>query len=126
MAKKHTAKMTPTVPKGKAAESQTNRDRFVSMSPDVEGYEDEIDAAAVTKPVSSMVHSRMRSGWRIDNRNPMWLIFDVVSPVRTFKTSMPYDEDADFPEFDPEALEEITEIDQPSKPLMPYDPIDHQ
>ena len=114
------------VPKGKATESQTNPNQFMSMSPDVEGYKDETNAATMTKPVLSMVHSRMRSSWRIDNCNLMWLTFNVMSLVRIFKTSMPYDKDAGFPKFDPEAPEEITEIDQPSEPLMRYDPIDHQ
>lgn len=125
VANKHTAKMAHTRPEGEAAESQqATHDRL--LSPEAEGYEDEIDTAAVTKPVLSRVHGCMRSGWRINKQNPMWLIFDAVNPVRVFKAKMLYDEGADFPEFDPEALQEVTDVDDESGQLMPFAPIEHQ
>ena len=56
----------------------------------------------------------------------MWLIFDAVSPVRTFKMDMPYDEDADFPVYDENEADSLTEVDDEPPGLMPYAPVDHR
>ena len=68
----------------------------------------------------------MRKAWKINPKNPMWLIFDAVSPVRTFKMDMPYDESADFPVYDSDEADNLTEIDKEPPGLMPYEPVGYR
>lgn len=84
-------------------------------------YMDVADVADVTGPVDSMVDESMAHGWKVNHNHPMWLIFDVISPVRQFKRGMEYDDDEDFPAYGP--ADERTETDDPEVGLMPYAPI---
>jgi hypothetical protein len=84
------------------------------------------DASVVTRPVMSSVHENMVDAWRINNHHPMWLIFDVVTPVRQFKRGMVRDDALDFPAYGPPPWGDLTETDEPPRGLMQYAPIAHQ
>ena len=57
---------------------------------------------AVISPVMSVVHDQMKSAWKINRRNEMWLVFDAISPVRVFKGDMAYEDGGRFPVYTPE------------------------
>lgn len=131
---KPTAPITKNVPaqaKGKTkAPQQTSLIRqpqsSTSPSSKPEEYEAITDVDRVTGPVLSLVHNQMRNAWKINPLNPMWLVFDAVNPVRTFKIDMPYDDNADFPVFALDEAYNLTEVDNEPPGLMPYEPIEYR
>ena len=124
-------KTAPTQAKGKTKAPQRTsliRRPRTSTPPGSESEEDDAitDVEQVTGPVMSLVHDRMRKAWKVNPLNPMWLIFDAVNPVRTFKIDMPYDEDADFPVYGEDEVDNLTEVDEEPPGLMPYAPLDYR
>jgi hypothetical protein len=83
------------------------------------------DVQDVDSPVVSQVHKHMFHSWRVNKEHPMWLIFDSVNPARRFKRDMPYDEDADYPDLDPDDAGDVTETDLADSPQMPFMPAKH-
>jgi hypothetical protein len=95
-------------------------------SEEEEAYKGTTDVDEVTGPVLSLVHERMRDAWEVHGDRPMWLVFDAVNPVRQFKRDMPYNARVDFPDYDSDALADLTETDEGGAGLMPYQPITHR
>lgn len=93
---------------------------------DDDDYMDITDVSEVAGPVESMVHERMAGGWKVNKDHPMWIIFDVINPVRQFKRGMEYDETKEFPGYGRAPWEDLTETDDPVPGWMPYAPIAHQ
>jgi hypothetical protein len=56
----------------------------------------------------------------------MCFIFDAITPARQFKRGMPYQADAEFPDYGPEPWVDLTESDDPTTGWMPYKPISQE
>lgn len=74
----------------------------------------------VTHPVESLVHQALRDAWMINSRLPMAYIFDSVCPARRWRRGMLFDEQADFPEYDPDYPKELTYTNGPPPGWMPF------
>ena len=74
----------------------------------------------VTHAVESLVHPALRGAWAINNHLPMAYIFDAVCPARRWKKGMPYDDEADYPDYDSDHPKELTYTNGPPPGLMPF------
>lgn len=85
-----------------------------------------IDPKDITGPVPELVHDALRGTWRINKKNDMALIFDIINPVTHFKRGEVYDNDEHdaFADYDPdhENDPDITEDDAEGK-AKPYNAI---
>ena len=75
---------------------------------------------AITRPSLKLIHLNLRSAWKINSNLGICFIFDAVSPARRFKRGMPYDDDADFLDYDDEESGNVTETDGDPPGFMPY------
>jgi hypothetical protein len=75
----------------------------------------------VTTPVLARVHSKLVDAWHVDNRNPMWYIFDRSYPPRQFKRGTVYSHAQELPTYGPKPWADLTESDEDGK-LAPYAP----
>jgi hypothetical protein len=94
-----------------------------------EEYKKITDTHQVTRPVTSSIHENLTDAWRINKHLSMWLIFDMVTPVRRFKRGMLFNDspDIEFPSYGPPPWDNLTETDSLDSPgLMQYAPITHR
>jgi hypothetical protein len=85
-------------------------------------YPEITDSTRVTQPVDTKVHECMTHGWKVNTAHPMCYIFDVVNPTRIFKEGMRYNENEDFPDYEPEPWHDSIGTDCEHPGLMPYMP----
>lgn len=55
------------------------------------------DQKLVTSPVLELIDEALKGAWRINKKNNMALIFDVINPASHYKRGELYDNDADDP-----------------------------
>lgn len=94
-------------------------------SSQAEEYAAVTNVERVNSPVLSLVHKRMRNAWIINPLHPMWLIFDVTSPVRTSKVDMPFDKNTDLPAYDSDEADSLAKVDDEPTGPVPYVPTDY-
>lgn len=90
-------------------------------------YESLTNLAEITGPARNLINPALKGSWEVHRENGMALIFDTISPVRKYNRDQPYREDGDYPfaVYDPNPEEDpnVTENDDETEPLNPYEPI---
>lgn len=99
--------------------------RKAPTPPPDDEYMETTDIKEVTGPVASMVDEKMVNGWKVNECLPMWLIFDVINPVRQYKRGLRYSDRLEFPAYGPEPWDDLTETDDPPRGWMPFAPISY-
>jgi len=80
----------------------------------------EADPARVERPVSALVNHSLKNAWKINQSLPMCFVFDAVSPSLKFKRGMPFNDAANFPEYQESEAGNVTDTNGDSPAWMPY------
>ena len=75
---------------------------------------------AITCPSLKLIHLNLRSAWKINSNLAICFVFDAVSLACWFKCGMPYDDDANFPDYNDEESGNVTETDGDPPGFMLY------